>query len=503
MPGTGTESISPSSRSKRWDRRLDWVVPGGFAVYLGLHVILRLALSPGAELDEAEQLVLTQGFAWVYGSQPPLYTWLQQAVFAWTGPGIPGLALLKNTLLFGTYAGIYFLAASVSGSRRRGALAAVMVLLIPQIVWESQRDLTHSVLVTTSCVWTLVALRWLEFRPTPTRFALFGLVTGIGFLSKYNYALFWVALVGALLATRHFRETLVRPTASLVPLVALAVAAPHLWFASRNPGLVTADAEKFGAGAAPGLWPGVLEGWGNLVLAAVAYLGPLLLVGVVLFVATRGRPPPAEGAPWRKILFRTAGFALGLCALLAIFAGVTEFKDRWMQPLLFFAPVWLVLLLPGEVPSGLLRFAAGTAVVVGLTVLALTWGRTRIAADSRLNEPFPALAQGIRAQGHDPSAILGADRFIAGNLRLRFPGAIVFSPETPVRKVPKTSAILVAWKPRDDGLTAAKLRTFVERRFPAHRFPAEATTLTLPLRHSANETSSFSIGLLEPKAVHE
>ena len=78
---------------------------GVIAAYFGLQVVLRLTLGSSLELDEAEQMVLGQRLQAGYTGQPPLYTWLQIGFFAIFGQGVLALALLKNLLLFLTYAG--------------------------------------------------------------------------------------------------------------------------------------------------------------------------------------------------------------------------------------------------------------------------------------------------------------------------------------------------------------------------------------------------------------
>jgi len=113
-----------------------------------------VTVAGGVEKDEAEQLLWTQTLAWGYGPQPPLYSWLQWALFQLTGPTVVGLALLKNALLFATYA-FTWAAARRLLEPAPAALAAASLLLLPQVAWESQRDLTHTVLVTSAAAATL------------------------------------------------------------------------------------------------------------------------------------------------------------------------------------------------------------------------------------------------------------------------------------------------------------------------------------------------------------
>jgi len=65
-------------------------------IYFLLQLFVRLLVSHGLELDEAEQLLLTQHLGLGYGSQPPLYTWMLSGLFALFGVNIFSLALLKT-----------------------------------------------------------------------------------------------------------------------------------------------------------------------------------------------------------------------------------------------------------------------------------------------------------------------------------------------------------------------------------------------------------------------
>ncbi|MEO1471701.1 MAG: glycosyltransferase, partial [Pseudomonadota bacterium] len=68
--------------------------PVAILVYFALQAASRVLAPGGLNLDEAEQMVAVQALDWGYGAQPPLYTWLQIAVFQVTGEGKLGLALL-------------------------------------------------------------------------------------------------------------------------------------------------------------------------------------------------------------------------------------------------------------------------------------------------------------------------------------------------------------------------------------------------------------------------
>src|SRR4051812_364573 len=108
-------------------RRASIAVPlfVALAIYFGLHVLTRALLSNNLQLDEAEQLILTQDWRLGYGSQPPLYNWIQKALFGVCGMNVVALSLLKNTLLCCAYLFTFLAAREILNGAKLAALAAV------------------------------------------------------------------------------------------------------------------------------------------------------------------------------------------------------------------------------------------------------------------------------------------------------------------------------------------------------------------------------------------
>jgi hypothetical protein len=120
-------------------------------------------------------------------------------------------------------------------------------------------------------------------------------------------------------------------------------------------------------------------------------------------------------------------FALLLAMLVAmvVIGGAANFKDRWLQPFLFLAPMVFFVLWPGLENHPRRRWLAWAAVAMGaLTLVLLT---LRPAYDGRrgrpdqLNLPIAALAQSVRAAGIEPAFIVSNEQHLAGALRLVFP----------------------------------------------------------------------------------
>ncbi len=148
------------------------------AGYFLLQIVLRLITSNTTDLDESEQLLATQQLQWGYGPQPPLYTWLLYPFVRMLGPGVLALAVFKNALLFGIYAVTFASARRIFVDLSRQIVATLSLLFLPQIAWESQRDLSHSILVTFLAVLTFCVLLKLSERRSWRLYVAFGLCLG-------------------------------------------------------------------------------------------------------------------------------------------------------------------------------------------------------------------------------------------------------------------------------------------------------------------------------------
>jgi 4-amino-4-deoxy-L-arabinose transferase-like glycosyltransferase len=423
--------------------------------YFGAQVAMRVAVSDALELDEAEQSLWTQAFEFGYGPQPPLYTWLQMAVFQLLGPSVLGLAMLKNTLLAITYGSLWMAARRLMPAPL-AVTAALSPLLLLQIGWESQRDLTHSVLATTLASFTfLLVLRLLERPRELARWSILGLVLGLGALSKYSFAGFAVILMAAVLALPEARAQLrSRRTwlgAALLGSVALAVFLPHgLWLLDHAAAASAHALQKLsGSPMARGMQ--VARGLGSFAFAVLAFLSPLWLLLLGLFGAAWWKRPRAaadgqassstahadfddpdtrRSALARRLARNYALALLVFFAMLVIVGGASYFRNRWLQPFLIVAPVLAFAMAPWLARHPRRRVLHACCAVAALCWL--TWAGGRVVANGlratpdELNEPVAALAQALRASGAMPQGaftLVSNDRTLAGSLRLAFPQA--------------------------------------------------------------------------------
>ncbi|MDO5692476.1 MAG: glycosyltransferase family 39 protein [Pseudomonadota bacterium] len=391
------------------------------------HVAVRVAISPALKWDEAEQMLWSQQLALGYGAQPPLYTWLQWGVNQVFGPSVLALSVLKHALLALTYVLMYLAGRELLGPRGAWWASAGM-LLLPPLGWDSVRDQTHTILVTamTCAAWWLL-LRLVK-RPRPADFAWLGLVCGAGMLAKYSFALVIGAMLLAALSVPHARRALLSRGWWLAPLVGTVMVAPHAgWLLSHLHEATAETLDKMQISANLSWHQGLAGLFKHL-------MGTVLLWTLVALWAFRGawwRRPVAPAAPWaHRVFMRYLAVVLLVLLGMVLVGGVTNFRGRWLLPLLCVVPLAAFVARPElqSHPRG--GRYTGAVVVFAILILVAAGGRPWFSGwrgqVDELNHPADKLGLALRQAGYDGrGTIVAADHMMAGMLRTRFPGAPV------------------------------------------------------------------------------
>jgi 4-amino-4-deoxy-L-arabinose transferase-like glycosyltransferase len=472
------------------------------ALYFALAAVARVLVSDSAELDESEQLVLTQAWRLGYGSQPPLYTWLQALAFAVGGVNIATLAAVKALLLFGLYLFTYLAARECTGDNERSLVAALGLMLVPQIAWESQRDLTHSVLATTLAA----AALWQGLKMLRTgrvgHFAVFGALAGLGTLSKYNFTVFLAAFAAAALTRAPWRRRLLRPALVLAALVGLAITGPHGFWVWDHVEVAMRQFGKLHAAGSSGGAARRLHGladWARytaLFIAPVAAIGYLASRRLPLAAGGRGVGRESEELPVRLL---TTGLLIAAVVIVVFAANI---KQRWLMPLQFLMPLCLVILLRDRWQPALTRRLAGFAAAAAVLVLTALPAIPALAfltqRPTRLNHPYTALAARLRVEGIEPVVIAADSRLTGGNLRLFFPGAVVLVPEFPELPAPVDAAWLVVWDANRSASLPEPLAALLAARRGAGEALPPVRTLDVPYKYCATRSMKFACALIPP-----
>lgn len=461
------------------------------ALYFLVQLAIRLVLPHSLELDEGQQLFFAQWFAWGYDSQPPLYNWVQYGVSRLLGPNLLSLALLKNLVLFASYLCFGLAALAILRSRELAIVATLSLLTIPQIAFESQRDLTHTVAaVFAACLFLHAFLSTLK-TPSVQGYALTGFAVGLGFLSKYNFVLLPGAAVIAIALDRQFRSRLLDWRILITGAVALIVALPHgLWFVEhidlateRTIGKLTSEATDSPiAQIVSGLW--------TFFLSFIGFAGLTIAVFGIVYRQELRAAWHAQNQ-WTRLLGRIMVIAAILLIVLIVFGGANHIKDRWLTPVYLILPLYLATKLEaGGVPDApyLRRFwpiAAFALLALPIIMLVRIPIHGMTGHYEKLNVDYPsAISQILASSPAKPSIVLTTDTQLAGNIRLSAPTLLVTVDGYEVLDKDFTAddgqPVLAIW--RDRGLPGPSLPDDMARWLNAHGLaaPAQVHDIAVP-----------------------
>ncbi len=480
---------------------VDWPTPRlvfiWIAVYLTLHVLLRLTLGETLETDEAEQMLLGQWFLAGYDGQPPLYTWLQHGLFSLFGHSLATLSVFKNLLQLITCGFIFLSARRLCGRDSLAALATLSMIMIPQFAWESQRDLTHTPLVVCLAAASLFGFLVAVERKHLIDYATLGILLGLGLLTKHNYVLFAGCLVVTGLTTGPGRKLLLDRRTAITVALAVAISSSYVSWFIGNADLATSSAHKLGTEVR---WER-MSGLKDLIVSAIAYLTPLwiALLFFPLGYLRLGRNLLRGRAPYHLERYLPILFTVLVLAVLIL--GVTHFKDRWMHPVLFLFPALFFAGLPANTDPRRVRWYTFSTLFMGTSLLVAMFAHV-VAADligkhpSR-NFPFPAIADQIRASGFERGLIVGENGWVAGNLKYLLPESKAVAPGFVVPREHLgrfEDGILLAWETDERQAPPPKLLVFARDRLGLPVDPIGARFLTDVYQYS--DTATGTIGIL-------
>jgi 4-amino-4-deoxy-L-arabinose transferase-like glycosyltransferase len=434
------------------------------AIYLGFQFVARSFVSEAAGIDEAYQVIVGQRLTWGYGPHAPLYTWLMMLFLKVFGSSTTSLNLLREVLLFGIYALTYANARVMTRSHACGVVAAAALQFHPTIVWESQRELTNSLAASLTILAALLSFlmarndRW-------GAWISFGICSGLMALSKYNAALFYAALLLAAASTPSLRARFFNFRLAVAVSISALVVTPNLWWVATHKDLAFQLVWKFGIHESMTWGHAVVLGLKNWFESWAAHIAPVIVVFAVIFwraiFVDRDASFKSDEA---KLLFRALAFVTLMTILSIFFIKVTEFKDRWLQPIYISLPILLVAVLQRALTSGRLKIILGFSTMVTLAVGFAASGRLYFSeARGRrdvLTAPFARLSDDLGGAVHKSDFILAGNYWLAGNLRLRFPQKKAYCPDLLAPQTAVGHTCLVVWEVGRKNATPPELLAF-------------------------------------------
>jgi 4-amino-4-deoxy-L-arabinose transferase-like glycosyltransferase len=465
--------------------------------YFTLHIVLRVFLSDSLDYDEAEQAMLGQWLLPGYTEQPPLYTWVQYGLFRLLGENALAVSLLKNSLLFFTYIFVFLSGRTILKDTRLAILATCSLLLIPQIGWESQRDMTHTTLV----VCAAAASFWQSLRLVKNQniinYCIFGLLLSIGILGKANFALFIATLLLTMLTFSEGRKTIFsRGFLMSILLVALCTGPYFLWM-FNNQDIVFSVTHKFKLAIENFQMQGII----SLLTKTFLFLTPMWLIFLLIFPIgfVRNQNPQADFH--HKYIKRYLLILFLLLLTVVLVFKVAYVKDRWLQPLLFVVPLFFFSRLdPSLIPPKRFRIflsvIAVTAITIYIAFSIRIAGASYIDRFTRLNYPFTAIADDLRQSGFSGGLIISNNRFLAGNMRIQFPESTALIPgyKFESRTPPHNAEVaVVLWEADLFPVMPPGLASFLEKTYHVVPTANSVTYFEHRYKYGRTETIKFAV----------
>jgi 4-amino-4-deoxy-L-arabinose transferase-like glycosyltransferase len=441
-------------------------------LYLLAHLAIRMAMGSALSVDDAEQALFSQHFAWAYRYKaPPLFTWTLSAL-GWVVPvNALSIGLVRYGFLCVLYIGIYLVARQLIADPRLSALSLYSFAALGTFAEASHRNLTHS-----TAHAALLAVGWYVFlrlaaAPTLGCYLALGAVFGLGTVAKWNFVIFAIALPLTCLVSREWRGLVLNWRVVPAALVAAAIVLPTV-VATLQMGPPPGEDVRSVLGAESGPDPAtVVDGTLKLLDTVIIYALPLLPIVLVLFAVPlwRGFRPETQSAgqacsdpglgrhPSAAFVGMTMAIGMLLLWAAVLVLGATEFKVRYVYPVLLILPVWLFMTIERRRPSdrmvGLfaLVMVAATVFVAGKRVAEVA-GFTECSL-CMASKAYPVIAAQLEQAGYDGSGTVLVSGEMAGNLRVVFPDARIIDPAYAESSWPAPQGdglCLLAWRASSD-----------------------------------------------------
>ncbi len=303
-----------------------------FIIFVSIFILLRLYVCTNTlGLDEAEQIVHGQHFSLGYPSQPPLYTWLQYCIFKLCGTSLFSIALLKYSLIFCAGYCYYLICKHYYQKPLIYWAATLSWAWIPNLSYELFPHRTHVILALVAAAFTWLWLIKAPAIPKILWYCLGGLIIAIGFLSKFNYLLFFAILLAAALTIKEYRQLLLQLPMIATLSIAIGIALPYWFWLLNHSALGFYSVYK--------LVPANKSiAYGLFALIKVSICYSIGFIALKLFFSFSYLHKPLSEK--NKLLQRYHLLLFPFLISMVIIFGVHSIKAHWLVPLFFLLPLW-------------------------------------------------------------------------------------------------------------------------------------------------------------------
>ncbi len=252
------------------------------ALYISIHFIIRLFFSGTFQVDDAEQIRLSQELLLGYPiPQPPMYSWLSWGMFQIFGTGLLALTLLKYVLIVITFWLTWLVSGQLFQHLQTRYIATFSYLLMPSFAWHMHQGFTHTILLGFGIILSLHALLNLKNNPVVKNYLYFGFTLGVGLMSKYSFLLFMVPLLISAISIKSFRTTLFDQKILLTIGVFLLIIGPHTYWLTQHYQEIFLSIDQKLKVTSDNLFLDRIKSVGQFTGAAIAFVIPFSLIFII------------------------------------------------------------------------------------------------------------------------------------------------------------------------------------------------------------------------------
>jgi len=394
------------------------------AIFSFLAITVITFFKSALELEDAEQAYYSQWLRLGYDDQPPFYTWLQYVFNTVFGTGKLSFSILRGLLFASTLLLLYRFSKERINDIDKTSLSVLILVFVPVYIDFTFRRLSHTSLLCLCIVASYYCIQLLIRRKSVFNYLLFGLMVGIGIMSKYNYAFFLVTFALVSLWDKEMRSVLLNVRMLIAVLLSLVMISPHMYWLFGPDGfqsfLESSIQEKIGVEVENkefSLLPIVIYLKGIFALSFPILA--LILIGIVIKKITFNK----QKLHWFSKMLFVQLLVLGLFFL--VFQS-QKVETRWLLPL--FIPFVILFFETVSFKKNNKMVVIGFYIFLSVIILQTV----RTPAEKLLNIPssvhfgFEPIANKLIKNYEDYQWVLPNVTY-AGNVRLLHPDRTIFS----------------------------------------------------------------------------
>jgi 4-amino-4-deoxy-L-arabinose transferase-like glycosyltransferase len=404
-----------------------------FAIYTVVHLLIRQFFSSTLQLDDAEQIRLSQELLLGYPiPQPPMYSWLSWTMFQIVGVGLFALTLLKYTLITLTFWITWLVSGQLFQHLQTRYIAIFSYLLMPSFAWHMHQGFTHTILLGFGIVLSLHALLSLKDNPSTKNYIYLGLAFGIGLMGKYSFLIFMVPILISALSIDSYRKIILDSKILITIGAFVLMIGPHAyWLSQHYQEIFSSIDQKLQVTSDNTLIDRFKSAW-QFSTAAVAFVVPFALVFLInswrqLFNTDKQLSKQANVL----LLNRFYWMMIISVIVLALFVSMPHFKVRWFHPLMMIFPLWMMIRIERQelLSKSIIKWFNTILIIFTLLILSIRLLQVTIGPNfgkyGRLNIPIYGTLNKLDNSLLDSSTLKTNDAFLGAHLLSKYPHSTV------------------------------------------------------------------------------